>query len=195
MKRTSTIAILGALVSLFVSGCDFPVFPGSRDYRPISAWEQAEFEKAKRDVYPDDVRKDVTKYQSVVVAWPGIILQSEVHEREDNIEIVFLLEHHYYDWIEDFSIQRARIFLSPRGEGLFQTSWYLRKEANLSDARKAAAPGNLAIVYGIPERTEDSIMILKSSYVRGIDKEWYTTDVLDYGREGEPGELKQVPLR
>jgi hypothetical protein len=169
--------------------------PHTRAYQPVSPLEQREFEKAKCDVYPDDVRKALAKYQSTVAAWPGIIIESNFQEYEDKVEVVFLFEHHYYDWLEDFSIQREKIFLSPRGEGLFQTSWFLKKDANLSEFKKSASPGNLAIVYGMPEKIEDNIVVLKCNYIRVIDKQWYRMDVLDYGREGEPGEVKKIPLR
>lgn len=165
----------------------FP-FPHTRDYQPISDWEQTEFDRAERDVYPDDVRENPEDYESTVVAWPGTILESTIEEREDNIEAIFLLEHHYYDWLEDFSIQREKVFLSPRGEGLFTTSCLLKKDADLAEIRDASAPENMAIVYGTPDRIEDDVVVVKSTYIRAIDRQWYTTEILDYGRLDETEE-------
>jgi len=163
-------------------------FPHTGEYQPISDWEQTEFDKARRDVYPNDVRENLDHYESTMVAWPGIIQESTIEEREESIEATFVLEHHYYDWLEDFSIQREKIFLSPRGEGLFKTSWLLKKDADLAEIREASAPGNLAIVYGIPERMEGDVVVVRSSYIRAIDKQWYTTEILDYGRSDETEE-------
>jgi hypothetical protein len=60
--------------------------------------------------------------------------------------------------------------------------------------RKASSEGSLVIVYGVPERiNEDGTISLRASYVLGIDKQWYRTDVLDYGRPGEPVKLLKVP--
>lgn len=170
-------------VLFLAAGC--PPFPHSRDYRPCSDWEQREFDRARRDVYPDDVRRNLEQHKSTVVAWPGIIVESTFDVGEDGIDEFFLLEHHYYDWIEDFSVQRETIFLSPRGEGLFKTSWALKRDADLEELREVSAPGNLAIVYGIPERIEGNVIVLRSTYIRGIDKQWYTTQALDYGRLDE----------
>ena len=167
---------------------DIAPFPHTSDYQPISDWEQTEFDKARRDVYPDDVRENLEQYESTVVAWPGIILESTIEEREEDIEVTFVLEHHYYDWLEDYSVQREKIFLSPRGEGLFKTSWLLKKDADLAEIREASGPGNLAIVYGIPERMDADAVVVKSTYVRAIDEQWYTTEMLDYGRSGETEE-------
>ena len=60
---------------------------------------------------------------------------------------------------------------------------------------KAAGPGSLVIVYGIPEQVnEDRSITVKSVYIRGIDKKWYRTDVLDYGRPVQPARPIKAPL-
>ncbi|MDC4204579.1 MAG: hypothetical protein MPW14_07480 [Candidatus Manganitrophus sp.] len=191
MGRVSPINSLLISLLFLLAGC-----PHTNYYQPVSSWEKQASDRANRNVFPDDVRNDLAGNSSTVVAWPGVVLNSEFIEHPDNIEVQFVLEHHYYDWLEDHSVQKEKIFLSPRGEGQFKTSWFVKKESNTDEMRKAASPGNLVIVYGTPERVNDDRSIsLKSVYIRGIDKQWYRTDVLDYGRPGEPGKVINVPLR
>jgi hypothetical protein len=99
---------------VLLGGC---TLPHTRTYQPVSPWEKQVFTRANRNVFPDDIRNDLFRSHDALVAWPGVVLASEFVDHEDGIEIQFLLEHHYYHWIEDFSIQRERVFLSPRGEG------------------------------------------------------------------------------
>jgi len=137
------------------------------------------------------VRADFEKYDSLRAAWPGIILNAEVRPTDSAIALDLLVEHHYYDWIEDFSVQQEKIFLSPRGEGLFRTTWWLKLDADT--AKLAQTEGDMAIVYGIPTALEDSVVVLKAYYVRLIDKQWFATDIMDYGRPGEPVTVLRVP--
>lgn len=182
MGMTSRLGILVLLLFL-LSGC----LPGSRAYRPVSAWEQQAFDHANRNIFPDDVRASLANYQYSTIAWPGIILENKFIDHPDAIEIQFVLEHHYFDWIEDFGMQRERIFLSPRGEGVFRTSWFIKKGANLEDMKKFSSAENLVIVYGMPTKVNDDKSItVRCTYMRGIDKQWYRTDMLDYGRPGQP---------
>ena len=165
--------------------------PGSRSYQPISDWERAEFERADRSIYPDDVRNDIAKYQSTVVAWTGIIKDVKVFQVEEGFDLYFLLEHHYYDWIEDFGIQQERIFLSPRGEGLFTTRWEVVAETTQAEISDMTEVGKLVIAYGEPwEVGNNSIIAAEASYIRPIGREWYTTEKLDYGRLNEPSETE-----
>jgi hypothetical protein len=181
MRMISQLAVFVSLICL-LPGC-----PGSRVYRPVSSWEKQAFDKANKNIFPDDVKTNLSAYQNTEVAWLGIILENKFIEHSDQIEIQFVLEHHYYDWIEDSGMQREKIYLSPRGEGLFRTSWFIKKEAIIEEMKKFAAPGNLIIVYGSPTQLyDDKSILVKCTYMRGIDKQWFRTDMLDYGRPDQP---------
>ena len=65
-------------VLLFTVGCVCAPPMGSRSYQPISEWEQREYDKANRYIYPDDVRGDITKYKSTTIAWTGIVKKADV---------------------------------------------------------------------------------------------------------------------
>jgi hypothetical protein len=184
MQKNAKVTIIVLLcflaISLIPFGCTPPIM-GTRDYQPISDWEQSEFDKADFSVYPDDVRENITDYQGTTVAWPGIIVESELIEYDDYFEGIYLLEHHYYDWLEDIS-PAPEIWLSPRGEGLFRTSWEYNKEGPVSELQEYSEPGVLLIVYGEAISVEDDIIGVEASYIRGIQEQFYTTEILDYGR-------------
>jgi len=177
-----TTIILIVIIALISSCGGAPLLPGSRLYQPISDWEKREFDKANRSIYPDDIRKDLTSYKSSTIAWAGIVKQTEVLKVEGGTAFYFTLEHHYFDWIEDFGIQRERIFLSPKGEGLFKTSWGLTQDVPQSEIEEIKSPGYLLIVYGQPTEIQDKTVVIEASYIRGISKKLYTTERMDYGR-------------
>ena len=176
------------LLSTTLVAC-FPPGPGSREYKPVSDWEKYAYGKADRNVFPNDVRADLHKYDSLRAAWPGIILECEPVTNDSGITLNMLIEHHYYDWIEDFGAQHERIFLSPRGEGLFKTKWEVKPDPE----EIANSVGDMAIVYGLPIDLEDSVVVLGAFYIRVIDQQWFATDIFDYGRPGEPVEVLRVP--
>jgi hypothetical protein len=179
-------AILLVLVTSFISINGCAPLPGIKPYHPVSDWEARELKNASRNIYPNDVRKEISKYSNSLIVWPGIILDSEMITHDDKVEVKFLVEHHFYNWLEDHGFQREKIFLSPHGEGNFRTSWYLKKGIDPTPLKKMASAGNLVIVYGYPRKIEsDSTIIIESKYIRGIEKQWFRTDVLDYGRPGE----------
>ena len=172
------------VVSLILSSCASFLGPtmGSREYTPHSDQERVEFEKANRNVYPDDIRNDISRYKDTTIAWAGIIKEASIVDEKDHMEMIFLVEHHYYDWIEDINPKQEWIWLSPRGEGEFATKWGLKKDTSQSEIQEMTKPGELEIVYGIPQAVEDGVIVIEASYIRGIAERYYTTDKLDYGR-------------
>ncbi len=184
------LAFAVLLLSITLVAC-LPPGPGSREYKPISDWEKYAYGKADRNVFPNDVRADLHKYDSLRAAWPGVILECDAVKNDSGITLNLLIEHHYYDWIEDFSIQQERIFLSPRGEGLFRTTWEVKPDSDPEEFTKSI--GDMAIVYGLPIGLEDSVVVLGAFYIRAIDQQWFATDIFDYGRPGEPVKVLRVP--
>ncbi|MFN8626382.1 MAG: hypothetical protein U0587_10450 [Candidatus Binatia bacterium] len=177
-----TVSSYLAIVVLVLSGC-----LGSRPYAPIPGPETIETAKASRDIYPDDVRRNLSAYGEAVVVWPGVILATKVDILEGTcFQVTSTVAHHYYDWIEDFGMQKETIFLSPQGEGVFRVTWPLCPKAadvTAEEAARYAPPGSMAIVYGTPEFIEaDDIVRLRYHYIRVIGKEWYRMDVFEYGR-------------
>jgi hypothetical protein len=100
-----------------------------------------------------------------------------------------IFEHHYFDWVQDKKGCCVKLSVSPRGEGLFRTTWRLDKTSRTADtesAEKYAAPGKLAIVYGVPEKVDaNGTVVLKYRYLRVLDAKHFRTNEFDYGRMGE----------
>ena len=188
-QSSSRLIPILIICCIMLSGCPGLV-PGSKMYSGLSAVEQEHFKKASRDIYPNDVRKSIQQFQSNKVAWPGFITKSEWMEKDGAFATKFQIEHHYYDWILDYSIQKEKIFLSPRGEGTFATVCTSRPD---QEAKVTTAPGNLLIVYGMPEKVEGGIVFLTCDYASFIKREWVRTDVFDYGRPGEPVKALNIP--
>lgn len=149
-------------------------------YKPFTQSEQAEYDKASRNIYPDDVRLDPTKYSDTLVVWPGIIVETSLEESSEQLLVTFVLEHHYFDWLDDSSIQKERYFFSARGEGQFQLTWTFKPDSNRENFRRWTAPGVLLIVYGKPH-VDGSDIKLTASHISPIEKKYYRSD-WDYGR-------------
>jgi len=148
-------------------------------YRPVSAEEEKIFKSARRDIFPNDVRAQLDQSRDQMIAWTGIVKRIDVKSDGDQISANILFEHHYWDWIEDFGTQVQRAFLSPRGEGLFQCAIASGETKSFSEKE-----GDLAIVYGTPERVADGGTVLLRCYgVRSFGRSYYATDVWDYGRD------------
>jgi hypothetical protein len=178
-----TLIAAGALVSCATNA----------RYRPDSKPERIEFRHVRFNVYPEDVRKNPSRYAGVTVAWAGVIRNCDVQEEETGgrIRVDSVVEHHYFDWKQHKAPKGMLVMLSRRGEGLFRFRWHLRRnsaDASREDAASYAAPGNLAIVYGVPESVDDDgTIVLKYRYARILDSGHYATNGIDYGRLGEPG--------
>lgn len=182
-KRLALVNMIFLLAVTLLTSCGgAPLLPGSRAYEPISDSEKTEFDKADRNAYPDDVRKDLTSFQSTTIAWPGLIDDIQIQNVEEGVDITYSLTHHYYDWIEDFGIQHERIFLSPRGEGKFKFTWPFPKNLTEDELKRFTDHSVLLIVYGKPVSIQNDTIIIEASYVRDVGKSWYTTHRLDYGR-------------
>jgi hypothetical protein len=158
--------------------------PGSRPYNPVSEREAAVFARAARDVHPDDARGNPGRYGKTLVAWAGVLRSYEV-SKEDNATVLrFDVEHRYFDWIEDVGLQRARYFLSPRGEGTFRAAWSMPFKAFGAVSEKAHV-GDMLVVYGYPADLRGQVVgIFPAEYVRLIEAERYSDRQLDYGRPG-----------
>jgi hypothetical protein len=188
MKPTLILTLLAA----GLASCTTANHP----YKPVSHYEDLEFNNDRIDVYPDDVRKDPGHYEAQRIAWAGIIVTNQVTsddmsanpEGKFRMETVF--EHHYFDWEQDENADGIKLLISPRGEGNFRMRWKVHRtdpDAPLENAMKYATPGKLAIVYGTPESVDpDGTVVLKYHYIRILGPQHFSANELDYGRVGQP---------
>lgn len=174
------------LLSITLSGCPFP---RSEQYKGFSPLEQTYVSKVDFGIFPNDARKDVESYQTKLVAWPGFITELKSIQKDGADFTRIVVEHHYYDWILDHSIQKEKYFLSPRGEGVFATIC----PCKLKDENVTKDLNNMLIVYGKPEKVEGEMLYVTCDYAALIKREWVRTDVFDYGRPGESVKWLNIP--
>jgi hypothetical protein len=182
MMRHIALAVCAA--SCFVA-CE-----SNAPYQPVNRPEEIEYQQARLDVYPEDVRKDLAHYTNTPVAWVGVIRSTDAQEDDvgGRISALTVFDHHYFDWDEEMD-PAVNLLVSPRGEGAFACHWQMRKkdnDANAYDAEKFAHAGKLAIVYGTPESVmADGTVVLKYHYLRIFTRSQFITNHIDYGRLGE----------
>lgn len=166
---------------LFVSGCP-SLLPSSRPYQPLPKWEKQFFDKARCDIFPNDVRTSPDEYAEILLVWTGIIKDISFEVVESTRVARFKIEHHYFDWIEDSGIQRETFFLSPRGEGIFKTAWPVDTPDNALFIEQFEV-GDMIVAYGYPALIEGEVVrFYPTVNMRAIKPKWFSTDVLDYGR-------------
>jgi hypothetical protein len=189
MRTHSTIvlSLLLAGLAALTTGCP-GLAPGSRAYRPQPQWEAKFAAQARRDVFPNDVRQKPDGFTNTLVAWTGVI--GNIEYLPDPPRMVrFYAVHHYFDWVEDISIQRERFFLSPRGEGAFAVQWIAQTPDDQKFVNQFAV-GDMLIAYGDPAVVRSNYIALNPAQnIRAIKPQWYRTDILDYGRPGEPSKI------
>lgn len=174
-----------AVSLLLISGC-------TNFYKPVSTWEQSVFDQSRFDVYPDDVRKNFDSFKDARLAWAGTIDKVAIDRSVQPVLMHLVISHHYFTWHIDGTTRKY--WLSPRGEGKFKTSWSMRPEWDLDEMLKLIRQGDMVIVYGVPKRIEvnSDIDFGQASYIRQVPPAGFRTDVIDYGRPGEPTKVLSV---
>ena len=174
-----------AVSLVFATGC--PMGPYTVQYKGSSGVERRLLAVARRDVYPDDVRAAPEQYRDAMLAWPGIVTSAQP-DASDPAMVEVVIAHHYWDWIEDHSIQKAKAFLSPRGEGEF-VCHASRDQLPAIDFKAA-----MAITYVRPVGMKDGR--LHAACVLALHPpDWYLTDVFEYGRNGEGMRVLRVHMK
>ena len=171
--KTILITILAAIV---LQGC-IPV-PGSKIYKPSST-ESRHFNNVDRSIFPSDVRKDFNAYKDAKINWIGIIREQSFVDYNGEPFLKLKIDQRYWDYIEDFSIQTEKIFLSPLGEGEFYFVAGIDEE-DKENYLKFAAPQNLAIIYGTVKEIKDDDITILGDYMKFIDEQFYATNIFSY---------------
>lgn len=161
------------IVLFFLGGC-------VRNYSPQTSWESQEFQKSDFTIHPDDIRKNLSLWNEFQIAWVGVIQETEFYETETHFEVILLLEHHFFDWKEENFEPDQMYYPSSLGQGLFQTSWYLKKSADLEYFKTRFTPGNLAIVYALPDTVIQEVVLVNSRYIRIINRKNFSLDQSSY---------------
>ena len=160
---------IGVLLFCFAVGALCACAGCVRPYRCGSDLEQDAYNRSVRNVYPEDIRVTPDGYiDRFMVAWAGIIVKSTHEVRGDEVEVELTIQHHHFDWLEDFKLGENLFILSPRGEGQFHTVWYMRMDWGLDEVKRWTEPGNMAVAYGTPKSVENGVIELEAYCVRLI---------------------------
>jgi hypothetical protein len=164
-------------IGLLCSACPFT---GSRIYRPDAEHLRQLDAHAERGVFPGDVRRDPAAHADQVLLWTGIIRGKTQISTPKGDAVEIRIEHHYWDFVEDFGMQRAHAFLSPRGEGGFVIRVWA--EALRKDPGKFE-DGWMALVWGTPAGVaDDGTVRIDVQGTNCMPPGWFSTEMWDYGR-------------
>ncbi len=178
MRALSWWGLALAMATAACCGCGLV-----RTYRCTSPTEQEAFNRAARNIYPDDVRITPEGYTDrSLVAWAGIILESDRAEGKEDVVVDLLIEHHHFDWLEDFKLGDNIFILSRKGEGRFRAQWILSASYGIEAIREWTAPNNMVIVYGKPVGVSSGIIELAPMHIRFILPRRYKFSEYPYGR-------------
>jgi hypothetical protein len=182
----STIAILSC--NRIENSSQKQVIPGSAKYKPLTREEENSLKKADRTILPFDVKRDIKNTEKKSVIWTGIVDTVVYFNPSDTVMIVDVyLQHRYYDFIEDFSIQQERMFVSPIGEGnyIFRQAIIGKRPFDKikDDLNKSIFKECFIFSYGIVSSLKDSVPVLIAENIRIVFPENYATNILSYKAE------------
>jgi hypothetical protein len=184
IHHTIQVALLFAGAATLTVGCSTHS-PGPRAYQPLPRQEAAIAAQARRDVLPDDVRRNPQACAETLVAWTGVITNIEYFTNISPRLVRFTADHRYFDWQEDSGKESGRFQLSSRGEGAFAVQWVAQTPYDLKFVYQFAI-GDMLIAYGYPTIIRSNYIGLNpSENLRAIKPKWYTSEGLDYGRSGK----------
>ncbi|MDD5169761.1 MAG: hypothetical protein PHN75_13145 [Syntrophales bacterium] len=184
MKINMKAFVVG-LTYFLICGCHTPYH--SLNFTPSSQTGIEALSKAKRNIYPKQVLENPELYRNESVAWVGIVKDIKTVQLDKGLVARIVLEHHYFDWIEDHGAQPEVFFLSPRGEGEFGI--ILGPGEFGSDIRVRIPIGSMMVAIGktmVMGNFMHKELSVLTKHRQFFDKRAYRMDVYDYGREGEP---------
>ncbi|UZR95710.1 hypothetical protein [Chondrinema litorale] len=175
-----SVFFLFALI-LLMTGC--PMGPSSRMYK-TQEWETKYYTKSTRCILPDDIKTKPDRFLELdtLLNWVGVIRSYETKLVGDTGVITLTIDHKYWDFIEDFSIQDEIMFISPYGEGEFK---YSTQHLNYTKPRLDSLVtqiniDDLIICYGKLDHMENDTPVLNNYGLRFIPYKLYTTKVMSY---------------
>jgi hypothetical protein len=175
MKNTLSILFI-----LIFSGC---VTVGSRLYSPPDIMKE-NFQISIKDKMPSDVLKSPSDFVDKQIHWIGILKDVEFVEYKAEPVAKLTLSQQYWDYIEDYSIQTERMFLSSKGDGDFIVLFrYKDKSVFESFIKGAIDREDLMFVYGQFLKAESNKPVL--GYLNGsfVHEKFYSTKIWEYDIE------------
>jgi hypothetical protein len=151
----------------------------SNPYKPDD-WEKPYMDAAIKSAFPPDLIKTPEEYRGKPIHLIGIIDSAIIDLRDDSTHLSFLLENKYWDYIEDYSIQDEKMFVSPMGGGKFRITLSFAGKASQEDFINIAKEKTLFLVYGDFQTVAEGIPVIAARQIKYIDYKWYTTTAFSY---------------
>ncbi|MFT3702629.1 MAG: hypothetical protein QM802_09675 [Agriterribacter sp.] len=158
----------------------------SNSYKP-DEWEKPYFDSSIRSAFPSDLIKHPEKYTDKLIHLIGIV-DSVYIDSSKNITV--LLENKFWDYIEDYSIQDEKMFVSEKGDGKFLVTLPDIGTGQFEALQKFPAENKLFLVYGNFKGLTNNLPVLSAAQIKYIDYEFYSTKIFSYEVErNKDGEI------
>lgn len=148
----------------------------SNAYKPDS-WEKPYFENSVKNAFPSDLVKNPEKYANKLIHLIGVV--DSVYT-DTSKTVTFRLENKYWDYIEDYSIQDEKMFVSEKGDGKFLVTLTNVSPEQFEGLSNFPTEQKLFLVYGDFKGSVDNIPVLAARQIKYIDYDFYTTKVFSY---------------
>jgi hypothetical protein len=148
----------------------------SNQYKP-DKWEKSYYDSSLKTAFPSDLIKHSEKYLEKLIHLIGIVDSVYI---DSSKSVTFRLENKYWDYIEDYSIQDEKMFVSEKGDGKFLVTLSNISFEQFENFKKFPAEKKLFLTYGIFKGLANGLPVLSSRQIKYIDYELYTTKVFSY---------------
>jgi hypothetical protein len=152
------------------------ILMSSNPYKPDN-WEKQFYDSSIKTAFPSDLIKHSNKYSDKLIHLIGIVDSVYI---DSNKTVTFLLENKYWDYIEDYSIQDEKMFVSEKGDGKFLVTVSNVTYEQLENYKRFPAEHKLFLVYGDFKELSNNIPVLAARQIKYFDYEVYTTTVFSY---------------
>ncbi len=148
----------------------------SNPYKPDN-WEKPYYDSSLKSAFPSDLTNHPDKYLNKLIHLIGIVDSVYI---DSSRNVTFRLENKFWDYIEDYSIQDEKMFVSEKGDGNFFVTISNISSEQFEDFKKFPAENKLFLVYGNFEKLTNNFPVLAARQIKYIDYEFYTTKVFSY---------------
>ncbi len=148
----------------------------SNQYKPDN-WEKPYYDSSLKTAFPSDLTKHSEKYLEKLIHLIGIV--DSVYIDSGKI-VTFRLENKYWDYIEDYSIQDEKMFVSGKGDGKFLVTLSNISPEQFENFKRFPSENKLFLVYGIFKELANGLPVLSARQIKYIDYELYTTKIYSY---------------
>lgn len=152
------------------------MFMSSNSYKP-DKWEKAYYDSSIKSAFPSDLIRHPDRYSDKTIHLIGIVDSVYI---DSNQAVTFLLENKYWDYIEDYSIQDEKMFISDKGDGRFLVTVANIDPLGIDEVKNFPAQHKLFMVYGKLKSATESLPILTAIQIRYFDYEFYSTKIFSY---------------